>query len=202
MPTLALLAAATLAAAPRPAAASEPDALRTAADAYRAVSAIAAGEPTIAEVQAAAARRAGAAPSDSYVARARLAALLPRLTAEVRRDERTQRIVGLQGAGEVDYQRLSPGTVVALRATWDLGDLVAARGELAGESAAALRARRREEAVRRATALFYERRKLRLELWLAPPEDALVRARAELEVERLGAELDALTGGMFTRGLR
>jgi len=203
MPALALLAAASLVAAPaRPAAASAPDPLRTAADAYRAVSALAAGEPTIAEVQAAAARRV-AGPRDSaasFAGRARLAALLPRLTAEVRLDQSSQRIVGLQGAGEVDYLRRSPGTVLALRATWDLGRLVASPGELAGDAARAARARRQDEAVRSATALFYERRKLRLELWLDPPEDSLDRARIELEVDRLGAELDALTGGLFTRG--
>jgi hypothetical protein len=203
-----LLAAAllsgTLSAAPLRAAApaSDPDPLRAAAEVYRAVSALAAGEPTIADVQAAAARQAGAGgePALTFAARARWAALLPRLTAEVRRDERSQRIVGLQGAGEVDYLRQSPGSVVALRATWDLGRLVAAPGELAGAAAGVARTRRQEEAVRRATSLFYERRKLRLELWLAPPDDALARARAELEVERLGAELDALTGGLLTRG--
>lgn len=202
MPLVALVAAASLAASPvRPAAAAAADPLRSAADAYRAVSALAAGEPTIAEVQAAAARRAGAGGGAAgYAGRARLAALLPRLSAEIRRDERSQRIVGLQGAGEVDYLRLSPGTVVALRATWDLGHLIAAPGELGGAAAGAALARRREEAVRRATALFYERRKLRLELWLAPPPDALERARAELDVERLGAELDALTGGLLSRG--
>jgi hypothetical protein len=198
-----LLLAALLSAAPvRPAAALDPDPLRAAADAYRAVSALAAGEPAIAEVQAAAARRAGAAGASAaaFAGRARLAALLPRISAEVRRDERSQRIVGLQGAGEVDYLRLSPGTVLAVRATWELGDLLAPRGELASAAVAAARDRRQEEAVRRATAIFYERRELRLELWLAPPDDALARARAELEVERLGAELDALTGGLLSRG--
>jgi hypothetical protein len=201
MPALALLVAAALAAPPARAAAP-PDPLRTAAEAHRAVAALAAGEPTIGEVQAAAARRAaaGADPAASYARRARAAALLPRLTAEIRHDRSSQRVVGLQGAGEVDYLRLAPGTAVVLRATWDLGHLVAAPGELGGAAAASARAGRQEDAVRRATSLFYERRKLRLELWLAPPEDALARARAELEVERLGAELDALTGGLLSRG--
>jgi hypothetical protein len=130
-----------------------------------------------------------------------MAALLPRITAEYRQDERSYRVVGLQGSGEVDYLRLAPGTAFAVRATWDLGALVAAPGELAAAAEAAARARRREEAVKRATDLFYERRRLRLELLVAPPATALERAAAELEVERLGAELDALTGGLLTRGV-
>ncbi|HVI92472.1 MAG TPA: hypothetical protein VM753_00620 [Anaeromyxobacter sp.] len=168
----------------------------------RALAALGAGEPDVGAVQAAAAQaaEAGAPPASGFARRARMAALLPRVTAEYRQDERSYRVVGLQGSGEVDYLRLAPGTAFAVRATWDLGALVAAPGELAAAAEAAARARRREEAVKRATELFYERRRLRLELLVAPRATALDRARAELEVERLGAELDALTGGLLTRG--
>lgn len=177
---------------------------RVEAEAFRALGAVEAGDPSIADVQSAAARvaAAGLPAAGSFARRARLAALLPRLSAEIRRDERSQRIVGLQGAGEVDYLRLSPGTQVALRASWDLGRLAAAPGELGGAAAGAARARRQEEAVRRATSLYYERRKLRLAVWLDPPPAPLARAQAEVELDRLGAELDALTGGLLSRGAR
>lgn len=173
-------------------------------EALRALGALSAGEPGIAEVQEAAAREAERdGPSiDAYPARSRLAALLPRLTAEYRRDQRSYRVVGLQGSGEVDYLRLAPGSAFLVRATWDLGALVAAKGEIAAFSAASARARRREEAVRRATALFYDRRRAVLALLLDPPEGALARAEAELAVDRLTAELDALTGGLLARGAR
>ncbi len=170
-----------------------------AADAQRAAERDA-GEPGIAEVQDAASREAEASVAEApgFPRRARLAALLPRVTAEYRRDERSYRVVGLQGAGEVDYQRLSPGVAFGVSATWELGELVAARGEIAAASAEGERARRRSEAMKRATVLFYERRRARLALLLAPPESALARAQAELEVDRLGAELDALTGGLLS----
>jgi hypothetical protein len=164
----------------------------------RALAAVAAGEPDVAAVQAAAARAADATPVAGYARRARAAALLPRVTAELRRDERNDRVVGLQSAGEVDYLRLAPGTSLVLRATWDLGALVAAPGELAAAEQAGARARRRDEAAKRATELLFERRRLRLELLLSPPAAALERARAELEVDRLGAELDRVTGGLFS----
>ncbi len=174
------------------------------AEALRALGALSAGEPGIAEVQEAAAREADRhGPSvDAYPARSRLAALLPRLTAEYRHDERSHRVVGLQGSGEVDYLRLAPGRAFLVRATWDLGALVAAKGELAALSAASARARRREAATRRATTLFFDRRRAMLALLLDPPEGALARAEAELAVDRLTAELDALTGGLIARGAR
>ena len=172
-------------------------------DVLRALAVVAAGEPDISAVQAAAARGVqGDLGAEGFPRRARLAALLPRITAEVRHDERSYRVVGLQGSGEVDYLRDAPGNTLALRATWELGELFAAPGELAAASGAAERARRREDAVKRATLLHFERRRLRLGLLLSPPADALARAEAELEIDRLGAELDALTGGLLTRGGR
>lgn len=208
--------AALLAAAPRfpPAALPDPtreraaDTAQAAADvepeALRALALVSAGEPSVLEVQAAAAAAADAESPGArgFGRRARLAALLPRLTAEVQRDERSYRVLGLQGSGEVDYQRLSPGRAVSLRATWDLGGLVAATGEVSAASEAAARARARAEAVKRATGVYHERRRLRLALLLEPPATAIARAQAELEIDRLGAELDALTGGRLAGGRR
>lgn len=191
LPLLAALAAAPQATAPPHA---EPDA-------YRALAAVFAGEPGIAEVQEAAARAAerGAPDVEGFPGRSRLSALLPRLTAEYHREERSYRVVGLQGSSEVDYLRFNPGTAFVVRATWDLATLVAARGEIAAAHASSARAQRRDAAVRRATAVFFERRRAMLSLVLEPPATALARAEAELAVDRLTAELDALTGGTFGR---
>lgn len=174
------------------------------ADALRALGAVSAGEPGITEVQEAAAREAerGGPSIEGFPRRSRLAALLPRLTAEFRKEERSHRVVGLQGTAEVDYMRIDPGTAFVVRATWDLGTLVAAKGEIAAAAAASARASRREAAVKRVTAAFFERRRAMLALLLEPPATALARAEAELAVDRLTAELDALTGGLFGRGAR
>jgi hypothetical protein len=176
--------------APRAIAAPAVEPLRSAErDALRALAVLASGEPGIAEVQEAAARTADREVVEvrGFARRARLAALLPRLTTEYRREDRSYRTVGLQGSGEVDYFHVAPGSVVLLRATWELGELVAARGEPAAASADAERARRRNEAVKRATVLYFERRRAQLTLLLTPPETAIALAQAELEVERLGA---------------
>ncbi len=173
-------------------------------DALRAIGTVAAGEPGIAEVREAAARIAdpGGSELEGFPRRARLAALLPRVTAEYRRDEQSYRVVGLQGSGEVDYRRVAPGISFILRATWDLGSLVAARGEISAASQARERAHRRETAMARATSLFFERRKAMLGLLLEPPAAPLARAEVELAIDRMTAELDALTGGLYARGGR
>jgi hypothetical protein len=167
--------------------------------ARRALAAASRGDPAIAEVQAAAARCADPqALGAASTARSRAAALLPRLTAEFRFDERSYRVTGLQGTGEVDYARYAPGWLASVRATWELSALVAPPAERVDAKGTLDRARRRDEAVRKATALYFERRQLRIALVLAPPAAPLERAAAELEIERLAAELDALTGGAFT----
>jgi hypothetical protein len=194
MHPFALLLAAALAGPPRTAeAVPEPE-----AGAVRALARLAAGEPTAGEVQAAAARRAESPPDPaSLPGRGRAAALLPRITAEFRYGESTTHTLGLQGSGEVDYARFAPGSAFLLRATWDLGALLAPPGELAALAAAAERSRRRDEAVRRATALYFERARLRLALLLDPPGTARAWAEAEVELGRVTAELDALTGGLY-----
>jgi hypothetical protein len=146
-------------------------------------------------------RTAGGAAG--FPGRARLAALLPRLTAEYRHDEQSNRVVGYQSSGEVDYLRLNPSDAFTVRVTWELPSLVAAPGELSAGAQAQAQARRRAEAVEEVTRVHFERRKRRVALLLAPPADPVARAQAELDVARLGAELDALTGGRlggFARG--
>jgi hypothetical protein len=173
-------------------------------EAYRALAAISAGEPSIAEVQEAAAREAerGGPDVEGFPGRSRLSALLPRLTAEYRKDDRSYRVVGLQGNSEVDYARFTPGVEFTVRATWDLGTLVAATGEIAAANAASARAQRREAAVKRATTVFFDRRRAMLALVLEPPSTPLARAEAEVAVDRLTAELEALTGGLLSRERR
>lgn len=161
------------------------------------------GDPAIADVQASAARCADPlGPQRGAVARARSAALLPSVTAEVRFDDRSYRVVGQQASGDVDYSRLAPGWSASLRATWDLAGLVSPQSGRLTARGLLESAQRRDQAVKSATALFYERRRKRLALESESPSDPAERAAAELEVERLGAELDALTCGEFGAAVR
>lgn len=155
-----------------------------------------AGEPRVEAVQRAAEARAapGRAEADGWRRRARLAGLVPRVTAEYRHDERTYHVLGLSSGAEVDYMRSMPGDSFSVRLGWDLENLIFARGELEAASAAERAEAKRRAASEYATRLYYERLRLRLALIAAPPAQGRARAEEELELDAVTAELDALTG--------
>lgn len=154
-------------------------------------------EPGLSEAQEAAARRAGGEPAEdvSRTARARRAHWAPavRGQAGVRQDERTRR-------GEL---RLAPlreddaalSHIWGLTVMWDLSQIVYAREESQLALAHAHLARVRREAADKAAQLWIERRRTRLSLAELPPGPRRLEVR--LELLRLTAQLDALTGGLF-----
>jgi hypothetical protein len=165
-------------------------------EAARLLGVVLAGEPRIEAVQRAAEARAAASRDDvgGWRRRTRLAALVPRLVAEYRHDERSVHMVGLTSGSEVDYLRSSPGDTVSFRLLFDLDGLVFGRQELAVVAAAERADTRRRAAVERATRLYYERLRSRLSLLASPPTSARDRAALEIDLEAVTADLDALTG--------
>lgn len=165
-------------------------------EAVRLLRLVLAGEPRIEAVQRAAEARA--APSrddaDGWQRRARLAALVPRLTAEYRHDERSLRVVGISSGSETDYLRTSPGDAVSVRLALDLDGLVFGKQELAAVAAAQRAESERRAAVDRATKLYHERLRLRLTLAASPPASPRERAGLEIDLEAVTAQLEALTG--------
>ncbi len=155
-----------------------------------------AGEPAIELVQRAAETRAAPARAEAagWRRRARLAAFVPRVTAEYRHDERSYRVVGVSSGAEVDYLRSMPGDSVSVRLGWNLEGLVFGRGELDAAAAAERAELKRTAAAERATRLYYQRVRQRLALVASPPTAGRARAELELELEAVTAELDALTG--------
>jgi len=168
--------------------------------AARALSAVGAGDPPVAAVQRAAADHDGVPPArlQAWLARPRSAHWLPRVTLDASRTERDTRVVGVTGTVESDYLRLSPTLQYGIRLSWDLDQLVFARDEPAAAWTASRLVDRREERVRRATRLYYQRRRLLLQLAAEPPVDPVRRAERETQVDEITAELDELTGGLFS----
>ena len=155
-----------------------------------------AGEPRIEVVQRVAEARA--APSryeaNGWRRRSRLSALVPRLVAEYRHDERSLHMVGVTSGSEVDYVRTSPGDTISVRLGFDLDGLVFGKRELGAIAAAHRAENQRRAAVDRVTRLYYERLRLRLSLAANPPASPRERAALEIDLEAVTAELDALTG--------
>lgn len=160
--------------------------------------------PTIAEVQEAAERSSVVQLSDarSMRRRARLAALLPELSAGVRRDLGEVDTLGLFAGTGVDTHNVDNMAHYDVRATWRLPEVVFARQEVQTAQALAEAQRLRDERSSRVTDLYYEWRRLRLTRRLAPPTDRAALLRLDLDIEERQARLDALTGGYVGRKLR
>jgi hypothetical protein len=164
-------------------------------------------DPPLAVLRAAATALALAEPerARSFLLRARLAGWLPEI--RVRLDRRLARTESLElGGTAADPTAVNPVGVDSIndmryewRATWDLGRLVFSPEEL-GASAQALRlAEVRRETESLVIRLYFERRRLKAEAMASDSPEVASETRVELRVQELEAELDALTGGAFTR---
>lgn len=155
-------------------------------------------EPTVREVQETVAQRWGDSRVDETWARARWSHALPqRVAVRIRRDDS----LSLDGSESDDGWSVKSSNDDRLSwqvdVQWDLSKIAydprADRLLALSEE----RSRRRVRAVDDATRLYYRRRRLQYE-YLALPTDADVRRRALwLDIEELGARLDALTGGLI-----
>ena len=173
--------------------------------------ALAASDPPLDALRAAASALALVEPdrARSLVTRARVAGWLPKVRARVdRRFARSESVdlgsssaaplapVGIDSNNDVRYE---------LRATWDLSRIIFNPDELAAQFQALRTADARREIESLVIRLYFERRRLKAELGaadattMAPAGMPLSGMTLELRVAEIEAELDALTGGAFTR---
>lgn len=161
-------------------------------------------EPTIREVQEAAGRFAEVHPERmrSWRTRSRLAALAPGFRAEYRYvNEFDQRLK--TGGDAADTQQDDFGTQhrPLARVDWELDRLVFNPDELRVSNEIVDLVRLRESVLDQVTKIYYERRRLQVDLDLTPPKDIAGRVRKELRLQELVADLDSLTGGYFSKKL-
>jgi hypothetical protein len=170
--------------------------------------ALAAADPPIDALRAAATALALAEPdrAHSMVLRARLAGWLPEVRARVdRRFARSESIdLGSASAGPLAPVGIDSNNDVRyeLRATWDLSRMVFNPDEIGAQFQALRTGDARREIESLVIRLYFDRRRLKAEMAAA---DAIATGmplssvRLELRVAEIEAELDALTGGAFTR---
>lgn len=146
---------------------------------------------------------AEAARARSLLARAGQAAWLPEL--RLRIDRRLGRSESLNvPAGVVDTTGpLGLDTVndvrYEARATWDLSRLVFSPDEIAAEAQALRMADVRRDLESLVNRVYFERRRLIMDLEPDPAADPASRARRAVRAEELLADLEALSGGAFGR---
>jgi len=86
--------------------------------------------------------------------------------------------------------------------SWDIGDLVYSEQVRLIDSNTRLMVQLRDDILDEVTRFYYERRKLQAEVILTPPDGSEQTFTRRLRLEELTANIDALTGGWFSRHLK
>jgi hypothetical protein len=162
------------------------------------------GEPTVHELMAAAEREAELRPERlrSWMSRARLAALSPRVSFGIDRSFGRDESLDLTGGG----RDISTDDDLGWKAeaSWDLSRLVFSPDEMRVAREGLRLVELRREVLSRVVRIYFERRRLlaqRVMAQRAGPLDAAADLDREVRIREIEGELDALCGGAMSRGL-
>ncbi len=165
-----------------------------------------AGEPTVREVQTQAVDYQRVHPEviDSWRVRARVRAIAPQLQADAQGtiDNDLRKVTNLDAAqSEIESTTDSNTGRLTIGGRWDLDRLIFEPQEMAVAREAVRTANLRDRVLEEVTRRFFERRRLQVDLELAPPTDLSDRVRKELRLQELTADIDAFTGGWYSEKL-
>ena len=163
-------------------------------------------EPSVLEVQDAAARYAVVHPDvyKSWLSRAAWSNVLPeRLTGEFQStldDDTTARTTASDNSSS-DYttRDLDEQLRVKVFAEWDLSRLIFDQDEYNAAKELSKIVTRREDLLTTINKLYFARRQLQAMAVLTPAKSAQKALKQELQLAGLTADLDALTGGWFSK---
>lgn len=172
-------------------------------------------EPTVQQVQSWASDYARLNPGmvDRWMTSSRAFAALPRLQVEYRfRDGWDQDFVYYPSDGTIDQPEDSVFGILddagkdqdqqfLVRATWDLDNLIMSSERIRVINESQDIVKLRDKVLTEVTRLYFERRRVQVELLLKPPSDIHSLAKEQLRLMELTANLDALTGGTFSEAL-
>lgn len=88
------------------------------------------------------------------------------------------------------------------RVRWDLNELIMSSEQIRVIAQAEDMVKLRDKLLEEATRIYFDRRRLQVELLLTPPPDVKGRMEAEVQLLELTARLDSLTGGRFSEGIQ
>ena len=157
-------------------------------------------EPTIGQVREAAIRYADVHPDKiaHWRTQARLKSLLPdvsvsggtNLTDFRHWDSGSNPDSLLRGERDIDW---------SASLSWELADLMWSTDHTSIDSRSKLMVELRNDVIDEVTRLYFERRRLQLQLAADPPTDPQIRLEKELRLQELAALIDGLTNGIFSR---
>jgi hypothetical protein len=162
-------------------------------------------EPAVQEVQAWTVdyAKVGADVVQGMFARVKLSPLLPRFQAQVDRNFEHDESLDQQ-AGAADQFGIDTDDDIRFRfrGDWQMSQWLFNPLELRVAAEAGDIAQLREDLLTAVTKIYFERRRLQIELILEPPTDLAIAVKKELRLQELTATLDAYTGAQFSKELR
>ena len=168
-----------------------------------------AGEPDIRQVQSMAMSYARTNPElvDGWLAASRRAYLLPKVNVQYEKKlelyETYYYIADDSGAAlaELDGSRADNDDKYVVKLEWRLDKLVMSSEQIRVINESQDIVKLRDKVLDEITRLYFDRRRLQVELLLAPAGDLRTQLENELRLQELSANLDALTGGSFSAAL-
>ena len=163
-------------------------------------------EPTIFEVQNAAIHYAEVYPSkiEEWRKAASRKALLPTLSfsRSISNDEN----VDIDRGGTADPDRFISGPVEnsydwSVNLNWNLSEMIWNDDQTSIDTRSRLMVELRDDMLSKVTHLYYERRRLQIDIALSPKKDLPLEIENIIKLQELTAGIDALTGGFFSREL-
>lgn len=160
-------------------------------------------EPTIQEVQRAAIRYAEVMPQkiSRWRTLSQLRNFIPRFTLSLDRD-RDRTIASSTSAGKTTFSVGPEDESVSLDFgfTWDLANLVWDPAQTSIDVRSRLMVQLRQDVLEEVTRLYFQRLRLLAEFDAHPTDDPMLQRERSLRIEELTAQLDALTGGLYSDG--
>jgi hypothetical protein len=85
--------------------------------------------------------------------------------------------------------------------TWELGDIVWNNDQTSIDSRSRLVVQLRDDVLNEVTRLYFERRRLQVEVLLSEQQDIADKIENELRLQELTASIDAITGSYMSKRL-
>lgn len=158
-------------------------------------------EPSVRDVQEMVIRYAdvGKEKIDTWKNQARSKAFIPSVSLDFDRDV-SDLYHWNTGASPDELQKGEELLDWGVSFRWDLADVVWSTDQTSIDSRAKLMVELRDDLLNQATRIYFERRRLQIELLQMSSHDPL-RWQAEMRIEELTAGLDGMTGGQFNQSI-
>ena len=162
-------------------------------------------EPPVREVQEAAMAYALVADDvlNGYQRSAKWTKALPRTRVRYREDRDDNVGVSVNEVGERDLALDDDhNTNYEVQLEWRLDELLMGPTRIQAIRESSRLVQLRDDILDEVTKVYFDRRRVQLDLLMNPPNDPKARAAKDLRLEELTANLDALTGGWFSERVK